>query len=143
MKKQGILNANLIGELTKLRHTDKLVICDAGFPIPSDATYVDISLVAGVPTMLQVLKAILNEIIVEEYAVFDLMEKYNNPYYDEIAALLYVQKSSKLSMDAFYAKAENAKLFVRTGDLLPCSNILLVSASGVSMMCEPLNVTCE
>ena len=34
MKKTGILNAELAYELTKLRHTDKMVICDAGYPIP-------------------------------------------------------------------------------------------------------------
>lgn len=70
MKKRGILNAQLMSELTKLRHTDKMVICDAGFPIPKDATVVDVSLIAGVPTLPQVLKAVLNEIIVEEYAIF-------------------------------------------------------------------------
>ena len=34
MKKNGLLNAELMGELTKLRHQDKFVICDIGFPIP-------------------------------------------------------------------------------------------------------------
>ena len=34
MKKRGIFNAQLIEELTKMRHTDRIVICDAGFPVP-------------------------------------------------------------------------------------------------------------
>ena len=33
MKKEGVLNAALICELTKPRHRDQLVICCAGFPI--------------------------------------------------------------------------------------------------------------
>ena len=50
MKKKGILNAQLLGELAKLRHTDKLVICDAGYPIPKDGNVVDVSLTEGVPS---------------------------------------------------------------------------------------------
>ena len=65
MKKTGIFNAQLIYELTKMRHMDKIVICDAGFPVPEGRTLVDVSLVAGLPTVDQVFKAICNEILIE------------------------------------------------------------------------------
>lgn len=142
MKKSGVLNARLMSELTKLRHMDKIVICDAGFPIPRHAEVIDVSLVAGVPTVPQVLKAVLNEVIFEEYMIFDMMRDYNKEYYKEITSLLAAQKSSEVSMSEFQDFAEDAKVFVRTGDLAPCSNILLISASGVPVMCDPLNVVC-
>ena len=50
MKKTGIFNVQLMMELTKLRHMDQFVICDAGFPVPKDANVVDVSLIAGVPS---------------------------------------------------------------------------------------------
>ncbi len=144
MKKRGILNAKLIEELTKLRHTDKMVICDAGFPIPENAAVADVSLVAGVPTVLQVLQAVLNEIIVEEYAVFDNMKDVNREYYDFIRSHFKEgHKSSEISMEEFRKMAADAKLYVRTGDLAPCANILLVSASGVGVLCDPLDVCFE
>ena len=34
-----------------MRHMDKIVICDAGFPVPEGKTLVDVSLVAGLPTV--------------------------------------------------------------------------------------------
>lgn len=142
MKKSGILNAELLCELTKLRHTDSLVICDAGFPIPKGSTVVDVSLVAGVPSFMQTLRAVLNELIFEKYIIFDFMKDYNQEIYGQTTALLDKQEKEELSMAAFIARAKDAKLFVRTGELLPASNILLVSASGVSAFCDKLDVVC-
>lgn len=141
MKKSGVLNANLMYELTKLRHLDKLVICDAGFPIPKGATVVDVSLVSGIPTFMQTLKAVLNEMIFEEYIIFDFMKVHNKEYYDEIKEIFVNQKSSEISMEDFIEVSKEAKLFIRTGELKPASNILLTSATGVREMNETLNIS--
>lgn len=141
MKKSGILNADLICELTKLRHQDKLVICDAGFPIPKGATVVDVSLVAGIPSFMQTLKAVLNELIFEEYTIFDFMKQHNKEYYEELQRMLMNQKSSEISMLDFVEASKEAKLFIRTGEIKPASNILLVSATGVKEMNKMLDVT--
>jgi D-ribose pyranase len=143
MKKSGILNAELLFHLTKLRHMDKMVICDAGYPIPEGAVCVDVSLTAGIPTFMQTLKAVLNELIFEEYYIFDNMKDYNSEYYNEIRSLFLKQKATEVSMSGFQQLCADAKLFVRTGELLPCSNILLISASGVPMLCEPLDIICN
>ena len=140
MKKTGILNASLI---CKLRHLDSLVICDAGFPVPAGANLVDVSLVAGIPSFPQVLKAVLNELIFEEYAVFDFMRDYNPDCYNLVHTLLPNQKFAEVPMPEFQKLAAQAKLFILTGELRPASNILLVSASGVPEVCSPLDVHCE
>jgi len=143
MKKTGILNADLVGELTRLRHLDRFVICDAGFPIPKGANVVDVSLVAGIPSMMQVLKAVLNEMIVEEYIVFDRMQTANPEYYEELKSFFIHQKTAEVSMPEFIALAEGAKLFIRTGELKPCSNIMLTSATGVRERNEIYDVSFE
>ena len=140
MKKSGILNAELICELTKIRHKDKLVICDAGFPIPKGATIVDVSLVAGIPSMIQVLKAVLNEIIVEDYTVFDRMKEANKEYYEFGTEIFRLQTGCETDMDGFIEQAKEAKLFIRTGELRPCSNIMLTSATGVKSRCDALDI---
>lgn len=131
MKKGGILNAQLMYELTKLRHRDKMVICDVGFPIPKDATVVDVSLIDGVPDAMTTLKAVLNEIIVEEYAVSASMAERNPKYRQELKAIFQNQACKELAGQDFVDYTKDAKFFVRTGEFLPYSNILLVSASGV------------
>lgn len=141
MKKSGVLNAKLMYELTKLRHLDKLVICDAGFPIPKDATVVDVSLVEGIPTFMQTLKAVLNELIVEEYIIFDFMKVHNKEYYEKLKEMFVNQKSSEISMEDFIEVSKEAKLFIRTGELKPASNILLTSATGVREMNEALSIS--
>lgn len=140
MKKNGLLNAELMGELTKLGHQDKFVICDIGFPIPKGAKVVDVSLVEGLPSFLQVLKAVLNEVIVEDYVIFDFMKDYNVEYYDFLRETLVNQTSSQVPMEEFVRQSENAKLFIRTGEPKPASNILLTSATGVRLMNEKLDV---
>lgn len=141
MKKSGILNAELICELTKLRHQDKFVICDVGFPIPAGAKVVDVSLVAGIPTFMQVLKAVLNELIIEEYVVFDFMKQYNEEYYKELRDIFINQQHSEVPMAEFTEASKEAKLFIRTGELRPASNIMLTSATGVREMNKSLEVS--
>lgn len=141
MKKTGILNADLAGELTRLRHLDRFVICDAGFPIPKGSNVVDVSLIAGIPTMMQVLKAVLNELIVEEYIIFDRMESANPEYFNEIKGFFVNQAHSEVTMPEFIQLAKDAKLFIRTGELKPCSNIMLTSATGVRERNEKFDVS--
>ena len=53
-----ILNPSLLALLARVRHTNRIVIADAMFPSWPGLTEVDLSLVAGVPTVTQVLAAI-------------------------------------------------------------------------------------
>src|SRR6185369_12486403 len=58
MLNTGILNPQLLALLARVRHTNAVVISDRGFPFWPMIETVDISLVDGVPTMLQVLAAV-------------------------------------------------------------------------------------
>src|SRR5471032_1731494 len=58
MIKSGILNPSVLHLLARIRHTNTLVIADRGFPFWPQIETVDLSLVDGVPTVLQVLDAI-------------------------------------------------------------------------------------
>lgn len=59
MLKTGILNPHLNSLLARVRHTNRLVIADRGFPFWPEVETVDLSLIDGIPTVLQVLHAIL------------------------------------------------------------------------------------
>lgn len=58
MLKTGILNPHLLSLLARVRHTNTLVIADRGFPYWPQIETVDISLVDGIPRVLDVFKAI-------------------------------------------------------------------------------------
>ena len=58
MSETRILNPHLLSLLARVRHTNRLVIADAMFPSWPGMVEVDLSLMAGVPTVPQVLAAI-------------------------------------------------------------------------------------
>jgi len=58
MLKSGILNPKVNSLLSRVRHTNTLVIADRGFPFWKDVETVDISLVDDIPRVLDVLAAI-------------------------------------------------------------------------------------
>ena len=58
MLKSGILNPQINALLSRVRHTNQLVIADRGFPYWPQIETVDIALVDDVPTVMQVLNAI-------------------------------------------------------------------------------------
>lgn len=62
MKKGTVLNSDISSVISRLGHTDTLVVCDAGLPIPKSATRIDMALTQGVPSFMQVLGVVTNEI---------------------------------------------------------------------------------
>ncbi len=64
MLKTGILNPQINSLLSRVRHTNTLVIADRSFPFWPMIETVDISLVDDVPTVLQVLAALRGNFVI-------------------------------------------------------------------------------
>lgn len=58
MLKTGILNPAINSLISRVRHTNTLVIADRGFPFWPQVETIDISLVDGIPRVLDVLRAL-------------------------------------------------------------------------------------
>ncbi|MCC6945714.1 MAG: hypothetical protein IT335_14130, partial [Thermomicrobiales bacterium] len=58
MKKKGILNPALTHLLASTGHTDYFTISDKGYPVPDGPQRIDLALVEGIPSVLDVLSAI-------------------------------------------------------------------------------------
>ncbi len=58
MKKGCVLNADISSVISRLGHTDTLVVCDAGLPVPRSAQRIDMALTQGVPSFMQVLEVV-------------------------------------------------------------------------------------
>jgi D-ribose pyranase len=56
MKKTGIVNQDISQVIAGMGHYQKIIICDAGFPIPDGVRRIDLSLVPGQPAFMEVLK---------------------------------------------------------------------------------------
>lgn len=141
MKKDGILNVELMKELTALRHTDSIAILDAGMPIPSGCKVIDLALVKGIPSFVDTIKAVLGEIIVERYLYFEPMSSYNPEMYKTIRTMMPKQAESALPIAGFTEELKNAKVIVRTAEFGSCCNIILYSASGLKKYVDQYDIS--
>lgn len=131
MKRGGVINSQLCGALAGLGHTDAFMVCDAGFPIPLGARCIDLALSFEIPGMRQCLKAILEEVTVQEIVMAKEMESCNQEGSDWLKAVFEMQKKIVVPQQELVARAGKVKFFVRIGEVAPYSNVILYAASGV------------
>lgn len=129
MKKGGILNSELSRVIASMGHTDKLVICDSGLPIPKNSDVIDLALVSNIPKFLDTLKAVLEELKVEEAILAEEMAENKNGLYENVSSLMNGTKIKKVSHEKFkeLTRAGGNITFVRTGEATPFANIILIS----------------
>jgi D-ribose pyranase len=129
MIKTGILNPQLLSLLARVRHTNKLVIADRGFPFWPQIETVDLSLVDGIPTVQQVLAALrTNFIIGEIYMAQEFLDNNIPQVRDEFARAAagiptYFEAHVELKQ-----RVPTAIGLIRTGDIIQYANMVLVSA---------------
>ncbi|RZU62718.1 D-ribose pyranase [Zhihengliuella halotolerans] len=123
MLKTGILNPDLLDGLARLGHTDTVVIADCGLPLPAGARVVDLTLVRGVPTFEQVLRAVGEAIVVESVTIAD--EARGTAPERLVAEALSDAPVQSVSHERLKQQLPHAKLIVRTGEATPYANAIL------------------
>ena len=122
MKREGIINARLAGSLAGLGHTDHVVVCDAGLPLPPGPEVVDLAFRYGVPSFESVLSGMLEELVVEGATAAEEIER--NPR----SFALLTRSLPDLGLvphEQLKRMVAGAKLVVRTGEATPYSNVIL------------------
>ncbi len=140
MIKSKLLNHELMAGLSRLGHGHTFMVCDAGYPTPADGKIIDLALVAGVPTVPQVLDAILSEMIVEEAVYCEEMETVSPELFGLFKKKFAEQNRLTPQWAQFELMGRQCSFFVRTGDLTPYGNIILKSASAVPRFNEKFNI---
>lgn len=108
-------------------HTDTIVIADAGLPIPSTTTRIDLAVSANVPRFLDVLKAVLAEMQVESATLAEEIKLRNPAIHAEILTLLAGVPINYVAHEVFKAQTRGASAIARTGECSPYANIILSS----------------
>lgn len=75
----GILNPHVLALVARVRHTNALVIADWAFPSWPGIETIDLSLTAGIPTVPQVLEAILPNWKCENAWMAEEFQQHNPP----------------------------------------------------------------
>jgi D-ribose pyranase len=129
MLKTGILNPHLNSLLSRVRHTNTLVIADRGFPFWPMVETVDISLVDDVPTVLQVLAAVRRNFqIGQAWMAREFLQHNHREVREAFAEALRGVKLRHEPHIAFKKRVPGAIGLIRTGDTIQYANIILESA---------------
>lgn len=123
MKKHGIVNRDIAEVLAKLGHTDTIVIGDCGLPVPEQVRCIDLSLKKGVPTFMDVLEEVLNDMEVEGATCAEEIKHNNEKVYRGI--LKQEIPLTYISHEQFKEETKAAKVIIRTGEMTPYANIIL------------------
>lgn len=129
MLKTGILNPALNSLLSRVRHTNTLVIADRGFPFWPTIETVDLALVDGVPTVLQVLAALRPNFQIGHA----WMAKEFLAHNDERTRRAFAQALDGIPLTRephvrFKQRVPQAIGLIRTGDTTQYANMILESA---------------
>ena len=129
MLKTGILNPQLNALLSRVRHTNTLVIADRGFPFWPMIETVDISLVDDIPTVLQVLAAVRTNFQIGQAWMAQEFLGHNSAdvakrFTEALVGIPLVNEPHVF----FKRRVPQAIGLIRTADTTPYSNLILESA---------------
>ena len=129
MLKNGILNPHLNSLISRVRHTNTLVIADRGFPFWPQIETVDISLIDDVPRVLEVLRALRANFLIGRTFMAEEFKAANTPQtvQDFRNALMDIPLAYEPHVE-FKKRVPNAIGLIRTGDTIQYANMILESA---------------
>lgn len=128
MLKSGILNPAINSLLSRVRHTNTLVIADRGFPYWPGIETIDLALVDDIPRVLDVFKAIQSNFVIGKIVMAEEFRQVNHP--DTVRAfescfgsiLTVVEPHAQLKQ-----RVPSAIGLIRTGDTIQYANMILES----------------
>ena len=127
MKKTKLINSEISYTISKMGHTDSLTIGDCGLPIPNEVNRIDLALKYGMPTFLETLDTVLEELCVEEIVIANEITENNEIIHNEILKRFENIKVTYVSHEDFKNQTKESKAVVRTGECSPYANIILKS----------------
>ncbi|XPV77901.1 MAG: D-ribose pyranase [Desulfovibrio sp.] len=135
MKKATLIHSELSYVIAKMGHFDQLTICDAGLPIPSAVQRIDLAVSEGVPTFMDVLKAVVSETELESVELAVEFPEVSPQKHAELIVFLDELRTVRnkeipvtyISHEEFKESTQKSVAIVRTGEFTPYANINLKS----------------
>lgn len=126
MKCDRLLNREIIAEVAALGHTEYLCIADCGLPIPKDVKVIDISIIAGKPSFLEVVDAVTQELVVESIILAQEIDEKNKTLAGMMNERFDNKPICKVPHEEFKQLTQQAKCIIRTGENSSYANTILV-----------------
>ena len=127
MKRGGILHPGISHLLASTGHTDYFLISDRGFPVPPEPERIDLALVDNLPTVVDVLRAVHEEFVIDRIVIAEEMEQFSPDRARELRELLGDITVELVSHIELKRLGHDARATIRTGDTTPYANLIVVS----------------
>ena len=127
MKKIGIINQPISTVIAGLGHMDEVVIGDAGLPIPENVTRIDLALREGIPTFIETLETVLQEMYVERAIIAEEISDNNFQIEQAIREICGEIPIEQIPHKLFKDAIQSSRAVIRTGEFSPYANIILIS----------------
>ena len=129
MKRAGILNSDISRVLSYMGHTDCICIGDCGLPIPDEVERIDLALAFGVPTFMQTLKVVVDDMKEEKIVLAEEIRQQNPDVLRQVEELFAGQNIEVefVSHVELKERTFDCKAVIRTGETTPYANIILQS----------------
>lgn len=126
MKKNRLINSDISFIISKMGHTDTLIIADCGLPIPKDVKRIDIAIERNIPSFLSVLEVILTELVVEKITLAKEIKQENSSILEQIKSRIPINPHF-ISHEKLKEESKKSIAIIRTGEASPYANIILHS----------------
>lgn len=127
MKKTKVINSDISRVIAQMGHFDKLSIGDAGMPVPSTTEKIDLAVDNGIPSFMEVLNNVLEELEVQRIYLAEEIKTENPAMLEAIQKRLPNTPVSFIPHSEMKQELNNVHAFIRTGEMTPYANILLES----------------
>jgi D-ribose pyranase len=129
MKKGGILNPAICSLLAELGQSDELLIVDAAYPLPTDGHVIDLTLTPGIPRLLDVLRAVSEELVIDSIAVPLEIKDFSPRIYQEILKIVGETDVDEVPFHEFKEQALEVKGIIRSAEFSPYASVRIVAGS--------------
>ncbi|MFK4972723.1 D-ribose pyranase [Lactococcus garvieae] len=127
MKKTKVINSDISRVIAQMGHFDKLSIGDAGMPVPKGTEKIDLAVDKGIPSFMDVLNNVLEELEVQKVYLAEEIKENNPQILAQITDRLLDTPVEFIPHSDMKAELNNCHAFIRTGEMTPYANILLES----------------
>ncbi len=112
-------------------HMDELTIGDSGLPIPNTTKRIDLAISRGIPSFIDVLRAVLSEQKIQAIIMAEEIKDFSpNMHEDILETIKEFESDAKIlyiAHEDFKERTSKSKAVIRSGEFTPYANVILVS----------------
>lgn len=123
MRSSGLWHPRLVEVITTIGHAQTLVVADAGLPVPVGVETIDLVWRRGEPRLLPVLRAVLEELVVESATI--AAELGTGPWAEGLREMLAGRTVKEVPHEELKLACRRSRAIVRTGEDTAYANVVL------------------